>query len=103
MFIQVRAGKASLQDAGNFRAFKIVCDGAEGDLEGLRAALAGLADVDGDGHAWVAPAVLRADPAVAADAAWQQGFDAMIEKARPHGWVHPDSGAIRAHIEWANI
>ncbi len=101
MFIAITAGQASLQDPANFRAFKIVSDGVKDDLAALRAALAGWASVDEDGHAWVSPAHLRADPSVAADPAWQQGFDAMIDKARPHGWVHPQTGAIRAHIEWS--
>ena len=34
------------------------------------------------------------------DAAWQQNFSAMIEKARPHGWIDDQRNAIKAHIEW---
>jgi hypothetical protein len=101
MFIAVIAGRPYLRDHGNFRAFKIVSDGAQDDLTALRSALAGLAEIDEDGHGWVAPAALRRDPAVTADMRWQSDFDAMIEKARPHGWIHPRTGAIRAHVEWS--
>jgi hypothetical protein len=27
-------------------------------------------------------------------------FSAMIEKARPHGWIDEQRKAIKAHIEW---
>ena len=96
MFVQVAAnGEISLQDAENFRAFKLVvaCDAAK-----LPAAIDGVAVLD-DGHAWIAPAALL--QLHGADAAWEQSLAAMIEKARPHGWIHPATGAIRAHIEQA--
>ena len=37
---------------------------------------------------------------VAEDAVWQQSFSAMIEKARPHGWIDEGRQAIKAHVEW---
>jgi hypothetical protein len=94
MWIAVdHAGKISLEDAGNFKMFKLViaCD-----LDQARAALKDLADIPGAEHAWVSEAGLRG---FVKDEAWQESLSAMIEKARPHGWVHPDTGAIRAHIE----
>ena len=42
-----------------------------------------------------------AGPGVEHDAAWQQNFSAMIEKARPHGWIDDEDKAIKAHVEWA--
>ena len=32
--------------------------------------------------------------------AWAQNFSAMIEKAKPHGWIDEKRKAIKAHIEW---
>jgi hypothetical protein len=43
---------------------------------------------------------LRQWPGIDQGAAWQQNFSAMIEKARPHGWIDDDRKAIKAHIEW---
>lgn len=45
-------------------------------------------------------AALRQWPGIEHDAAWQQNFSAMIEKARPHGWIDDQRNAIKAHIEW---
>ena len=101
MFIQVSGGRARLQDHHNFREFKIVVDQEIEDWDMLRTALVGIARVDDGLHGWVLPSALRADPLVAGDGVWQNGFDAMIEKARPHGWVDPQSGEIRAHIVWS--
>jgi hypothetical protein len=89
----------SLQDAENFRAFKLVIEGGDGRLEAARAALAGVAELPDNATAWVSASALRAMRAD--DAAWQASLAAMVEKARPHGWVHPDTGAIRAHVEFA--
>jgi hypothetical protein len=50
--------------------------------------------------AWISQDALRLRPEVAADAAWQQSFAAMIEKARPHGWVDDARKAIKAHVDW---
>ena len=36
----------------------------------------------------------------AQDQAWQQNLSAMIEKAKPHGWIDEARKAIKAHIEW---
>jgi len=100
MFVQVaNDGGVTLQDAENFRAFKLVVGGGEARLDAARQALSGTADVPDAATAWISPTALVA--LHGADAAWEQSLAAMIEKARPHGWIHPDTGAIRAHIEYA--
>ena len=43
---------------------------------------------------------MRRWPGVEHDTAWQQNLSAMIEKARPHGWIDDARKAIKAHIEW---
>jgi hypothetical protein len=89
-----------LEDRDNFRAFKLVVDGRREDLERVRQALAGsieLADAD---TAWVFESTLRRWPEVAQDQGWQDALGAMIEKARPHGWIDDARKAIKAHVEW---
>jgi hypothetical protein len=101
MFVKVSAaGLVTLEDHGNFRAFKLVIEGGPAALDGARRALAGTADVPDTATAWVFAAALRQRAEVARDADWQKSFDAMIEKAKPHGWIDERRNAIKAHIEW---
>jgi len=103
MFVKVAAnGSVSLEDKDNFRAFKVVVEGGPARLEQVRRALKlnGIAEVQDQGHAWIYEQALRKRPEVEGDATWQGNLGAMIEKARPHGWVDDAKKAIRAHIEW---
>ena len=101
MFVKVSAdGRVTLEDSGNFRAFKVVVDGKPSALDGVRRTLAGTAELLDKDTAWVSEAALRRRPEVAQDAAWQQSLSTMIEKAKPHGWIDEQRQAIKAHIEW---
>jgi hypothetical protein len=101
MFVKVAAnGQVTLEDRDNFRAFKLVIEGSPLNLDAVRRALDGTAEIPEPGFAWISEAALRRRPEVAHDQAWQQSLGAMIEKARPHGWVDDTRKAIRAHIEW---
>jgi hypothetical protein len=100
MFIKLSAGGVSLEDRGNFRAFKLVVEGRPAAIEAARAALAGTAELPDAATAWVFAAALRARPEVVHDESWQNGFVAMIEKAKPHGWIDERRQAIKAHVEW---
>jgi hypothetical protein len=101
MFVKVATdGGVSLEEKDNFRAFKLVVEGGPARLDQARRALSGTAEVQDQGHAWIYEQALRKRPEVANDAAWQGNLGAMIEKAKPHGWVDEAKQAIRAHIEW---
>jgi len=101
MFVRLTADRrVVLEDRDNFRAFKLVVEGARDELAAVRAALAGIAELPDADTAWISQAALRGRPEVAQDAAWQQSFAAMIEKARPHGWIDDVRAAIKAHVEW---
>src|ERR1044071_8352893 len=100
MFVKVSAeGRVSLEDTGNFRAFKVVVDGSPDRVEDARRALMGLADVSDKDTAGGFEAALRKRPEVAQDETWQNSCGVMIEKARPHGWIDESRKAIKAHIE----
>jgi hypothetical protein len=75
-------------------------EGRRDDLDAIRSALHGTAEMPDADTAWISQDALRLRPEVAADAAWQQSFAAMIEKARPHGWVDDARKAIKAHVDW---
>jgi len=100
MFLKFSAGRLELEDRNNFRAFKLVVDAGSGRLDEVRRAVAGTAELPDDATAWVFEDALRRWPGVEHDAAWQQSLTAMIEKARPHGWIDDRRRAIKAHIEW---
>jgi len=101
MFVKLTADRRIvLEDRDNFRAFKLVVEGRREDLDGVRAALAGTAELADADTAWISEDALRRWPEVARDAAWQQSLGAMIEKARPHGWIDDARKAIKAHVEW---
>jgi len=94
------SGALQFEDRNNFRAFKLVVDGDPGKLDDVRRAVAGKAQLPDGETAWIFEAALRGWPGVAQDEQWQNNFSAMIEKARPHGWIDDARKAIKAHIEW---
>ena len=102
MFIKLTIDRQIvLEDRDNFRAFKLVIDGRREDIGAARSALADTAELADADTAWVSQDALRLRPEVATDTAWQQSFAAMIEKAKPHGWIDDARKAIKAHVEWA--
>jgi hypothetical protein len=101
VFLKLTAGgELSFEDRNNFRAFKLVVEGDRDRLDAARKTTAGKAELPDAETAWISQDALRQWPRVEHDEAWQQNFSAMIEKARPHGWIDDDRKAIKAHIEW---
>jgi hypothetical protein len=104
MFLKLKAdGALQFEDRQNFRAFKLVVESDRSRLDAVRSALAGKADLPDAETAWIDQATLRQWPGVTQDEPWQQSFAAMIEKARPHGWIDDQRNAIKAHIEWVEV
>jgi hypothetical protein len=103
MFVKLSVeGQVTLEDRDNFRAFKLVVEGGPARLEQARRALANTAELPDQANAWIFEQALRQRPEVAQDATWQSSLGAMIEKARPHGWIDEQKKAIKAHIEWTD-
>jgi predicted transcriptional regulator len=101
MFLKLSAtGSVTLEDRDNFRAFKLVIEGGPARLDQARRALMNTAELLDQTHAWIFEQALRQRPEVAGDTAWQASLGAMIEKAKPHGWIDEQKKAIKAHIEW---
>jgi hypothetical protein len=94
------AGGLQFEDRDNFRAFKLVVEGDRSQPDSVRRGLAGKAELPDAETAWIFMDTLRQWPGVENDAAWQQNFSAMIEKARPHGWIDDQRKTIKAHVEW---
>ena len=101
MFVKVSATSTiTLEDRNNFRAFKLVVTGNPAKIDTTRMSLAGIAELPDETTAWISEIALRGWDGVAQDQAWQQSLSAMIEKAKPHGWIDETRKAIKAHIEW---
>lgn len=101
MFVKLSAtGSVTLEDRDNFRAFKLVIEGGPARLDQARRALMNTAELPDQVDAWIYEQALRQRPEVEKDAAWQNNFGAMMEKAKPHGWIDEQKKAIKAHIEW---
>ena len=101
MFVKLATDdRVTLEERDNFRAFKVVIEGGPRRLDDARRALAATAELIDQTEAWVFEDALRGRFEVAGDAIWQSSFSAMIEKARPHGWIDVQRKAIKAHIEW---
>lgn len=103
MFINVTDAAVELAEPEDFNSFKIVVQGTAADLPCTRKSLAGIAEFPDSTTAWVSADALRDWPTVRDIPAWQQGLATMIEKARLHGWIDPQSGAIKAHVEWRPV
>jgi hypothetical protein len=100
MYLLWKQGLVSLEAPDDFKSFKFVIDAAAAELDRFSKTLVGIATFDGPTISWIAQSPLRAMGECAKDPAWQIAFDAMLDKARPHGWVDPRTGAIKAHVEW---
>ena len=101
MFLKLTAaGELQFEDRQNFRAFKLVVEGDRSRLDAVRRAVAGKVELADAETAWIFQAALRQWPGLEQDTGWQQNFSALIEKARPHGWIDDHRDAIKAHIEW---
>ena len=102
MFVKVTADRrVVLEDRDNFRAFKLVVEGRREDIDAIRGALGDTAELVDADTAWISRKPRYAlGPRWRRTPAWQQSFGAMIEKAKPHGWIDEQRQAIKAHVEW---
>jgi hypothetical protein len=101
MFLQVAAAaKVTLEDAENFRSFKVVVTLPQADEAIVRDALSDIATLPDQTTAWVFERALREWPGHSDDAEWQASLTAMIAKAKPYGWVDEANRSIKAHVEW---
>ena len=89
-----------IADPFNFRKFSLNVSHPSSAAEKVAEACSGLATLGTDGHAWVDAQRLIDWPGLRADPRWGDGIRAMIEKARPHGWIADDPLRIKAHIDW---
>jgi|SRR5262245_11616104 hypothetical protein len=96
----VAATVVKLEDADNFRSFKVVVAVPGADLDAARRALSGVAVMPDRDTAWVSEQALRQWPGYANNATWQDSLTAMIQKAKPHGWIDEATKSIKAHVEW---
>ena len=101
MFLKVSAsGEVSSRTATIFERSSLSPRASRASSMTVRGAVAGKAELPDAQTAWVFEDALRRWPGVADNADWQSKLSAMIEKARPHGWIDDARKAIKAHVEW---
>lgn len=102
MIIRVAGnGGVAIEDAMNFRKFKVACDVPDTNLTSIRNAKPAGVEFEDAKTAWVSIAALKSWDGLKDDRAWQDGLAAMIKAAAPHGWISEERQAIKAHIDWA--
>lgn len=101
MIIEInRAGEMVLNNADDFKAFKVVADGEALDGEGIIRALDGIGTLEeGRKHVWFDPKAFVSAFGVDRGAQWVAQFDAMVAGAAKYGFVDDKTGAVRAHVE----
>lgn len=87
-------------DAFNFRKFSLRAEHPAGALDRVAEACTGLATFEPDGHAWIDAQRLLDWPVLRDDPRWGEGLKAMMEKARPYGWIRDQPLCIKAHVDW---
>jgi len=91
----------TLVDPQDFSSFRVLARGG-GDRARLTQALEPYGRLTDDGGALIAPDGLQQLAGEhAQDVEWQRRLEAMLEYARARGWIDAETGAIRAHCDWA--
>lgn len=109
MIITVPAGggTVTVAEPDNFKQFHLQADGM--DVREVAAALGEAAHEKGDGaHLWVSIDAVRGwvgeqgqqEQGQSLSQEWEDGFSAMLEFAKGHGWISEDGSHVQAHIEW---
>ncbi|HUZ74709.1 MAG TPA: hypothetical protein VMU87_17120 [Stellaceae bacterium] len=104
MIIHVAAnGTVELQDANEFKSFKVAVATSGASTAFIAGALKGIAAVEPDGKtAWVSQQALRQWRGLPQPQEWLAAFDKMVESVRRFGWVRDADQSVRAHIEMAD-
>ncbi len=93
-------GVVQLEDAENFKQFKIVVPVALAGGQAVVDKLGALGVLDKDGaHVWVSIAEFLTRFGAERPADWHQNFNRMVESVAKHGYVDADRTAVRSHIE----
>jgi hypothetical protein len=98
MIITVNQSRSTLLDPYDFKSFKVLAPQGT-TVANLQDMLGDIAHVVDLGSVWVTRAGLEKLTDASSDPEWQRGVEAMIEKARPHGWIN-EAGEIRSHVEF---
>ncbi|SLN42049.1 hypothetical protein [Oceanibacterium hippocampi] len=94
--------KPSLEDGDNFRAFKVVTDTAEIDVERLNVLLGPAIVFETAEQAWIEVEALKRWASRSGDSDWIASLDGMVAYARTRGWVREMPLRLAAHVEHAD-
>jgi hypothetical protein len=95
------ASGISLLNAEDTRRFKVRIACQPEQLPKGHEMLATIGRVEDANTAWIDVDALKYRLLAAPNPQWLSEIDAMVEAARPYGWISEDSRSVRAHIEIA--
>lgn len=95
--------EVTVAESDNFKQFHLATDGL--DVREVAEALGDVAFEKGDGaHLWVSIDAVRgwvsSQGSGKLSQEWEDGFSAMLEFAKGHGWINEAGTHVQAHIEW---
>lgn len=95
-----KAGKAQLEDSGNFKNFKILAPAGQADAGNVAILLGPLGSPDDNGtHIWVSIPVFLERFGSDRAKEWHESFHQMIDSVAKYGLLNADRSAVRSHIE----
>ena len=102
MLIRIVASSSSIEidDAQNFKEFKVRIEGLFVDSTAQTELLRRVAPRCDREHAWISEKVLREWPSLGSQPWWQEGLSKMIVSVERFGWIDRVDHSIRAHIEY---
>ena len=96
-------GRAELREPGTLNKFRVDIDAGRAVLASITEKTASLLSFEDDATAWVPVSALLAMSGAPQDRMWRDDVHAMMEKARPYGWVRDEPApSIKAHVVWAD-
>jgi hypothetical protein len=96
MIIVLDNGELSLADGEDFSRFSLLCRGTDRPSPGPGP---GTIELESEKVAWIPISTVVELRGAQASPSWMSQLDAMVEKARPYGWIDDAGQRIRAHIE----
>ncbi|KAA8735060.1 hypothetical protein F4V57_04715 [Acinetobacter qingfengensis] len=82
-----------LDDVENFKSFKFILEGFH---VGEQPEITDFQYENAD-HVWILPEQVKR---FSSSEQWLSDFNQMLQGAKKYGWIHPETNAIKAHIEW---
>lgn len=92
----------TLESPDDFKRFSVSIAGLSEDQMRIRNTITHVGDLVDAETMWVSEDWLRNAPGRIDGSKWQDDVSAMIAAAKKYGWINEATGAIKAHVVWAD-